>query len=285
LGLAALVGFLLARSMTAPLLRLQRAAKQFGRGALDARAPISGPPEIAALADEFNAMADRVDNLVEAQRRFVADASHQLRTPLTALRLRLENLAASADVHHVEELEAAEAETQRLARLVDGLLALSRAQDHGGSRELINVNAVAEHRRDAWKPLAEERGISLVVEAPVVPASALVIPGHLEQILDNLLSNAVDVSPSGAQIAIIVEESSTVDEPVVIVHVRDQGPGLPPTDRERAFDRFWQGKDRVGGTGLGLVIVQQLAESSGGKVELEDGDGGGLDAAVTLVTR
>jgi signal transduction histidine kinase len=284
LGLAALVGLLLARSLTAPLVRLQDTAKRFGRGELDARVPSGGPTEIAALADEFNAMAERVHQLVETQRRFAADASHQLRTPLTALRLRLENLAANAASPDVAELEAAEAETQRLARLVDGLLALSRAQDQRGSREPVDVMAVARDRRDAWAPLAEERGISLVVEGPAGQPSALAIPGHLEQILDNLLSNAVEATPPGTQVAIVVEGLTEAGDPVVVVHVRDQGPGMTPGEREHAFDRFWQGQDRVGGSGLGLAIVQQLAESSGGNVELGEGDGGGLDAAVTLVT-
>jgi signal transduction histidine kinase len=285
LGLAALVGLLLARSLTAPLVRLQHTAKRFGRGELDARVPSGGPAELAALADEFNAMAERVHQLVETQRRFVADASHQLRTPLTALRLRLENLAASTDSPDAGELEAAEAETQRLARLVDGLLTLSRAQDHLGNREPVDVMAVARDRRDAWLPLAEERGISLVVEGQADRARALAVPGHLEQILDNLLSNAVEATPPGTQVAIVVEEPTNNGDPAVVVHVRDQGPGMTPSEREHAFDRFWQGQDRVGGTGLGLAIVQQLAESSGGNVELGEGDGGGLDAAVTLVSR
>ncbi len=285
LGLAALVGLLLARSLTAPLVRLQDTAKRFGRGELDARVPSGGPTEIAALADEFNAMAERVHQLVETQRRFVADASHQLRTPLTALRLRLENLAASTGSPDVAELEAAEAETQRLARLVDGLLALSRAQDQRGSREPVDVMAVARDRRDAWAPLAEERGISLVVEGSAGPASALAVPGHLEQILDNLLSNAVEATPPETHVAIVVEGPTDTGDPVVVVHVRDQGPGMTPSEREHAFDRFWQGQDRVGGSGLGLAIVQQLAESSGGNVELGEGDGGGLDAAVTLVSQ
>jgi signal transduction histidine kinase len=285
LGVAALVGLLLARSLTAPLVRLQHTAKRFGRGELDARVPSGGPAEIAALGDEFNAMADRIHQLVEAQRRFVADASHQLRTPLTALRLRLENLAAGAGSPDAAELEAAEAETQRLARLVDGLLALSRSQDQQGSREPVDVTAVAEARRDAWAPLAEERGISLVVEGPAGRAGALAVPGHLEQILDNLLSNAVEATAAGTQVAIVVEAPTATREPVLILHVRDQGPGMTPSDREHAFDRFWQGQDRVGGTGLGLAIVQQLAESSGGNVELCEGDDGGLDAAVTLLTR
>ena len=286
LGLAVMVGFLLARSLTAPLVSLQRTAQRLGGGDLDARARSIGPSEIVALADEFNAMADRVRHLVEAQRRFVADASHQLRTPLTALRLRLENLTATATDGDAPELEAAEAECQRLARLVDGLLTLSRAEDHRRDRERVDVTAIAEDRREVWAPLAAERGIAVVVRAENHPV-AMAVPGDLEQILDNLLSNALEASPPGTEITIEVRGRAH-DGEAVVIDVRDQGPGMGAVDRDRAFDRFWQGGGRVGGTGLGLAIVQQLAQANGGVITLEgadetDGaDGGGLVASVSL---
>jgi len=282
LGLAALVGFLLARSLVAPLLSLQRTAKRLGAGELDARASPGGPAEIAALGEELNAMADRIRQLVEAQRRFVADASHQLRTPLTALRLRLENLAAGANPDDANELDAAQAESQRLARLVDGLLTLSRAEDHRHDRETVEVVAVAQERRDTWAPLAEERGVSVVVDGLTPLAVAVAVPGHVEQILDNLLSNALEASPPGTEIAIVVEDRNGTRENTIVVEVRDQGPGMTPMDRERAFDRFWQGGERVGGSGLGLAIVQQLAQANGGNVTLDGAEGGGLVASVTL---
>jgi signal transduction histidine kinase len=282
LGLAALVGFLLARSLAAPLVNLQRTAKRLGAGELDARASPGGPAEIVALAEELNAMADRIRQLVEAQRRFVADASHQLRTPLTALRLRLENLAAGGDPDSAGDLEAAEAESQRLARLVDGLLTLSRAEDHRRDRESVDVVGVAEDRRDIWGPLADERGVSVVVDAQTREAVALAVPGDLEQILDNLLSNALEASPPDTEIAIAVDGNHSGTGHTVVVHVRDQGRGMTPTERQHAFDRFWQGKERVGGSGLGLAIVQQLAEANGGNVTLDGADGGGLVASVTL---
>jgi signal transduction histidine kinase len=285
LALAALVGFLLARSLAAPLVSLQRTAQRLGAGELDARASPGGPAEIGALADELNAMADRIRQLVEAQRQFVADASHQLRTPLTALRLRLENLAAGANAEDAGELAAAEAESQRLARLIDGLLTLSRAEDHRGDRESVDVAAVAKDRRDTWAPLAEERGVSVVVDAPAPPRVALAAPGHLEQILDNLLSNALEASPPGTEIAIVVDGRNGVQGRMVVVEVRDQGPGMTPTECQHAFDRFWQGKERIGGSGLGLAIVQQLARANGGHVTLGGADGGGLVASVTLPSR
>ncbi len=285
LGFAALIGYLLARSISAPLVSLQQTAKSFGRGQLDARAPGGGPPEIAALADEFNAMADRIRDLLESQRRFVADASHQLRAPLTALRLRLENLAEGATPQNAADFAAAEAESHRLAWLVNGLLALARADDHRRSREPIDVVAIVQDRREAWAPLAEERGVSLVVDAHQPPVAPRAVPGCLEQILDNLLSNALEASPPESEIVMAVVLPPDEAGGGVVVHVRDHGPGMTDAERERAFDRFWQGRDRVGGTGLGLAIAQQLAQASGGRVELLPADGGGLDAAVTLLTR
>ena len=205
-----------------------------------------------------------------------------MRTPLTALRLRLENLAAAGDPDTAGDLEAAEAESQRLARLVDGLLTLSRAEDHRRDRESVDVVGVAEGRRDIWGPLAEERGVCVVVEARTPEAVALAVPGDLEQILDNLLSNALEASPSDSDIAIAVDGHNSATRHTVTVHVRDQGPGMTPAEREHAFDRFWQGKERVSGSGLGLAIVQQLAEANGGNVTLDGADGGGLVASVTL---
>ena len=280
LSVAAAVGLLLARSLAAPLVTLQQAAKRFGQGDLDARAPPGGPIEIAAVTDEFNAMAARIGQLVGSQRRFVADASHQLRTPLTALRLRLENLAADAPEETTKELEAAEAEGQRLARLVDGLLTLSRAEDHRSDRQVIDVVAIGEDRRDAWAPLAEEQEVKVAVEVSG-PVQARAVPGDLEQILDNLLSNALEASPPASVVVIRIEPAHR--DGLVAIHVLDEGPGMTSAEREHAFDRFWQGHDRVGGSGLGLAIVQQLAEANGGQVELGVNAGGGLDAVVRLI--
>jgi signal transduction histidine kinase len=269
-----------ARSVTAPLRILEGAAAGFGQGQLDIRVPSqAGPPELRVLATVFNDMAARLERLLESQRAFVADASHQLRTPLAALRLRLEIVDRAAPQATRDDIAKALEEVHRLSRLVDGLLALAAA-DHQASRpEPVDVAAVAAGRRDIWAPFAEEHGAG--VEVRLEPAVALATAGNVEQVLDNLIANALDVSPRGGTVTItVVAGPEWID-----LHVIDQGPGMTAERRARAFTRFWRAPDRsrrVGGSGLGLTIVRQLVEGDGGGVALLDAAGGGIDAHVRL---
>jgi len=282
LALAAGVGMLLARSLSAPVVGLGRSARRLGAGDLEERAPTDGPREIAELAADFNEMADRLSGLVAAQRRFVADASHQLRTPLTALRLRLENMAAAATAEEGPGFEAAESELARLARLIDGLLTLSSTEGRRWEREPVDLVEMVADRRDAWIPLAEERRVSIVLDAQAVRGRVMAVPGHLEQVLDNLLSNALEASPEGSTITVSVNDDSLGSARALALHVRDEGAGLAEPERQRAFDRFWQGQGRRGGSGLGLAIVAQLVEANGGHATLAPAVPTGLDAAVVL---
>ncbi len=281
LAVSAALGLLLARSLLRPLARLDEAVAGLQAGDLTARAMVSsGPPELATLARRFNAMADRLQQLLEAQQAFVADASHQLRTPLTALRLRLESIDASLGSTGAEpDVEAAIAESHRLSRLIDGLLALAKVEASRPTRTVVDVAAIVDDRVQAWSPLAEERGV--VVRSRVPPAvTALAVPGFMEQVLDNLIANALDVSPARTAVELFVERSGDWVE----VHVVDEGPGLTAAERRRAFDRFWRkdGAGREQGSGLGLAIVRQLVRLSGGDVELRSATGRGLDAVVRL---
>jgi signal transduction histidine kinase len=279
LGAVALVGFALARSTTRPLRALERATTAAARGDLEARAPIGqGPAEVRRLAVTFNDMAARLGRLLDSQRAFVADASHQLRTPLTALRLRLENLEAATPPAAADDLRAVVAETGRLARLVDGLLVLARAETAPGRREVIDLAAVIADRRVAWTPLAAEQGVTLTAH-PISATFVWAVPGALEQVLDNLLANALRVAPAGSRVELAVRRAGAWVE----LHVTDQGPGMPADQRERAFDRFWRGPATDSeGTGLGLAIVRQLLEASGGTAELRANADGGLDAVARL---
>jgi signal transduction histidine kinase len=279
LGVVALVGLALARSTTGPLRALEQATTAVAGGQLEARAPTDqGPPEVRRLAGAFNDMAARLGRLLEAQRAFVADASHQLRTPLTALRLRLENLEATMPPTTAEDLGAAVAETGRLARLVDGLLVLARAEAAPGRREVVGLAAVVADRQAAWAPLAAEQDVELTVH-PTYAVAVWAVPGALEQVLDNLLANALGVAPAGSRIQLAIQKVGGWVE----LHVTDQGPGMPADQRERAFDRFWRGPaSERDGTGLGLAIVRQLLEASGGTAELRPSPDGGLDAVAHL---
>jgi signal transduction histidine kinase len=280
LGLAAVLGLWLARGLARPLLALEEASSRLGDGDLQARAPVAGPAEVAALASQFNRTANRLSELVTAQQQFVADASHQLRTPLTALRLRLENLAAELSGDAAGHLEDAQGEVDRLTRLVDGLLALSRTQQQATASTAVDITNVVADRCAAWAALADEQDVELTVAIDAAePVEATVVPGHLEQILDNLLANAVEASPPGHGIEVGVSDG----DGIVTLHVRDHGPGLNDQERQRAFDRFWQsGAAPTGSSGLGLAIVRQLAIANGGTITLEAPDGGGLDAVLCL---
>jgi len=254
--LAALVGVLLSRSVTRPLRSLEQAAGEAGAGDLSVRAPEEGPPEVRSLAVSFNEMVARLEELVGAQEVFIADASHQLRTPLTALRLRLEN----------GDVAGALPEVERLSRLVDALLALARAE--AAPAEPVELAAAVAERMDAFEPLAGERGVRLEAH---VEGAALVGPDRLGQALDNLLANALAVAPRGSAVS--------VSGGPLALHVEDSGPGMSAEERARAFDRFWS---KGSGSGLGLPIVKRLVELDGGSVELRDAPGGGLDVVLRL---
>jgi signal transduction histidine kinase len=277
LGAAAAVAALLARWVTRPLDRLEDAAEAIGSGDLAARAPAEGPREARRLAETFNAMATKLDAMVRSQDAFVADASHQLRTPLAALRLRLENLDADVGLAGKGELKGALAEVERLSGLVDGLLTLARADRARSLPEAIRLGSVVKERVGAWSALAEERAVALRVELEE-GLTASVTAGRVEQMLDNLLANAIDVSPAGASITISTGSANGWVE----LHVSDEGPGMGEAARSRAFDRFWSARRDGDGFGLGLAIVQRLAAADGGEVALETASSGGLEAVVRL---
>ena len=280
LVLAALAGWLLVRSLVRPLEHIELAVADLGRGDLGARAPTdAGPPELVKLAETVNVMASQLSELISAQRAFVADASHQMRTPLTALRLRLEGLAADEPTPP-DEVQAILTEVERLARLVTGLLRLARAEEQPAAPVATDVGALLAARGEAWRGVAEEQGVALAIDGEG-PSYALVVAEDFEQAIDNLLDNALRVSPAGSTVRLSVDEET---DGWLAVHVTDEGPGMAADDRQHAFDRFWTRRaERSGGSGLGLAIVARLVRNSGGEVELRDGPtGGGIDAVVRL---
>ncbi len=235
-------------------------------------------------------MAQRLDAVLSDQRRFVADASHQLRTPLTALRLRLENLQSDLaaddrgdtdgdpDAHAVEALERAIGETERLTELVSNLLHLARADDQPAT-SIVDLGALVRDRVDTWTASADERGVELRHRSGDRSILVRCIPGAIEQILDNLLDNALAVAPPGSSIDV---EIGRIAAGSVELRVLDHGPGLDDAAKIDAMRRFWRGDTSRPGTGLGLAIVDTLASSSGGRVVLADTVGGGLTVIVEL---
>lgn len=278
---AAILGVLLARRLTRPFRELNRMARRLRDGDLSARAPESGPTETRTLARTLNNAAETIDTLVRSQRAFIADASHQLRTPLTALRLSLDNIADGVtDPLAREDLDLATAEVVRMNRLVSGLLTLARAEAAVGTPERIRVPDVVDGRFEVWRAVAAERGVILRAEQPDGALEVLASPGNLEQVLDNVLSNALEVSPADGTVTVRISKAGEQ----VMIDVSDEGPGLPAADQNRAFDRFWRGTGATGpsGTGLGLAIVKQLITDDSGTVSLVDTIDGGLCVRIGL---
>jgi signal transduction histidine kinase len=273
---AAIAAVMLARWVGRPLSALDVAAQQLGGGALATRSGTGhGPPEVRRLALTFNTMAGRLEALVHGHRATMADVSHQLRTPLAALRLRLDLLTQDADQATAAELAAAQGEIARLSRLVDGLLAIARAENVVSRPVEVAVDAVIQDRAAAWGPVAEERGIWLTTRC-LTRVRASLGDGHLEQILDNLLANALDVVPSGGQVRI----SASANSRGARITVADDGPGMSKAQQEAAFRRF--ASTSPAGAGLGLAIVYRLVTANGGAAALSDTAGGGLTVTLDL---
>jgi signal transduction histidine kinase len=266
-----------ARWIVRPLSRVEEAAGEVAAGNLNVRVPATGPPEIRRLAGSFNEMVVQLGSLLHSQEQFVADASHQLRTPLTALRLRLENLARDGDGRREGEFEGALEELERLSALVDGLLTLARADRAASTPAELDVASGLGERVEAWSALAEEQQVRLVARV-AGRLHALATPGRLEQVLDNLLANALEVAPAGSDIELTAARSG----PWVEIRIRDRGPGMSSEEIAHAFDRFWRGGADEAGFGLGLAIVQRLVHADGGEIELQAREGGGLEAILRL---
>lgn len=278
LALGVVFALRLARWVSRPLSALGAAAGTLGDGDLNVRAPTdAGPAEVRALASTFNRMAERTQTLVHSHQVWVADVSHQLRTPLTALRLRLDVLAAESDGETVAELSGALDEIARLSRLVDGLLAVARADGDVARAEAVNVGLVAAERVAAWEPVARERRIEVALAmvgdaAASGETTARLGRGHLEQVLDNVLANALEALPDGGRVQVRVRAERSGGR--IRLRVIDNGPGMDERAKAAAFHRFANHAAR--GNGLGLAIVYRLVSADGGEVRLLDTPGGGL---------
>ncbi len=276
-----LVANVLAGQIGRPLQRLQEVARRVAQGELNARAVVEGSSEQRSMAHSFNEMADRLSRLLRAQREFVADASHQLRTPLTGLRLRLEEARALAGEDHpsTQELDQALAEVDRLSETVSELLLLSRAGERRLEGTLVDLGEVVAVARRRWSAEADARGIALTIETDTSPGTVHVAREDVDRALDALIENALHYSPRGTPVALAAGPDW--------IEVRDRGPGMAADERELVFDRFRRGSaGRSGppGHGLGLPIARELARAWGGDVTLEPRPGGGTCATITLAT-
>ncbi|MEU4393375.1 HAMP domain-containing sensor histidine kinase [Kribbella sp. NPDC023855] len=275
---ASAVAVVIASTLARPLRHLDAVARRIGDGDYSARASTKGAPEIATLARTLNDSARQTNALLTSQRSFVADASHQLRTPLAAMRLTLDNVRDTTNDPALSgRIATIDAEIHRMSRMVEGLLALARAESTSAPAQPIDLAAIIDLRVSTWSAALQDTGVELVVELDR-PCWITATPGALEQVLDNVLSNALAVVPASSRITIVARRTGASAELIV----EDQGPGMSADQRARAFDRFWRAGPPGTGTGLGLAIVKQLVEHDGGQVELQPAPAGGLAVHLTL---
>jgi two-component system, OmpR family, sensor kinase len=286
-GVAALAfglvfAWVLAGSLSRPLRALAATARRVEAGDLEARAEPRGAREQREVADAFNDMTDRLARVLEAQREFVANASHQLRTPLTGLRLRIEAASLKAgDPALGDELEAAEREAERLGRLVTSLLTLAREGERPGPPRPVSLAAAARAAAERWEGQAARDGtrLSLSGEREVVAAAA---DEDVAIVLDNLIENALRYAPPGSEITLRWQEEGARTALIV----DDEGPGLASGEDARVFERFARGSAARGisGSGLGLPIVAALAARWGGAASIANRPEGGARARIHLPT-
>lgn len=259
----------LAGSLSRPLQQLAVAAHNLGDGDLSVRVgPIEGSAEVHEVAGSFDEMAGRLERTVQAQREFVANASHQLRTPLTGMKLRLESaLDQTNGTDARRQLEAADAEVDRLAQIVDRLLVIARHVEEGAASQ-VDLTQTASEAVGRWN----ERAVMLVctLTASGLGGTAHADPTDIDQIIDNLLDNATSYAPGPIEISV------GAGDDLAWIAVRDHGRGIPPEDQGRVTERFYRGATSPGGgSGLGLAIARELTEKWGGTLTIESPDGGG----------
>lgn len=263
------------RRSLAPLRQISARADQIRPGALDQRLPEAGvPSEVQPLVRATNEMLDRVEAGFAQQRRFTANAAHELRSPLQLLAAGLEALDPD------EKVEALRHDVERMSRVVTQLLEVSRLDARTdpalGAADLAKI---AAETLAALAPLAVTRGASVALDRPPEP---VVVRGEdplIGDLIRNLVENAIAVSPPGAEVTVAVRRDGGLD-------VIDRGPGIALGNRERMFERFWRAPDApYEGCGLGLAIVKEIADICGARIGVADADGGGTQVSVAFARR
>lgn len=261
-----------------PVRILDAATHDIATGLLNSRVAASvGPPELRRLARSFNEMADNVEEVLEQQRAFVADASHQLRNPLAALLLRIELLALELPEGN-EEIASVRTEGKRLAEVLDDLLDLALAEHASADLQLTDIGALAAERVAAWRPLAEEKGVRLTDHGAAVTAWA--DPIALSSALDAVIDNALKFTPEGEEVT--VSAASNGESSSIVI--TDRGPGLTDEELARIGDRFWRSgrHQNIKGSGLGLSISRALLTAGGGSIAYAHHEPRGLRVTVTV---
>jgi len=298
LGVAIVAGLVLSRSVYLPLQRVTRAAVSVARGNYQEKVPVQGPTEARALAENFNRMTEAVHSSQQTLRDFLANVSHELKTPLTSIRGFSQALRDGTITEPEGEERAArviEDESRRLLHLVEELLDLSRIESGQESmkRAPVPVGELFAHCAEVFSLRSQETGVSLEVESGDVPP-VLGDFDRLEQVLGNLLDNAFRHTPAGGSVRLSARlpdgQAGTASGGWVELSVADSGEGMPPEELAQVFDRFYKGdaalrraQDAAGrGTGLGLAISREIVHAHGGEIRAESNPGAGTRFVVTL---
>jgi signal transduction histidine kinase len=273
--LAAGTGWLISRRLSAPLLALTITTARMAAGDLSTRTSIRRDDEVGTLAQTFNEMADQVEETVVALRRFVADAAHELNTPLTALRTNLElSLHESELPSQTAFLERAQLQVVRLENLTGDLLDLSRLEANADrtGQQAVDLSSLLRAATEPYASRAEQANLNFQL---IQPTSAVIIHGDEDQLrraLSNLLDNALKFTPEGGRITVGLQ----VNDQTAQVWIEDTGIGIPPEDLPQLFSRFHRGRNTAAypGSGLGLAIVKAIADHHQGRVEVVSTPGG-----------
>lgn len=287
-ALALLMVQFLAHGTTYPLRQMSRAAEAMARGEYGSRVAETGNDEVGQLARTFNQMAAELAEVDRTQKEFIANASHELRTPVAALRSTLENLVDGVGEPNHETLERMLAQAEHLSRLVSQLLDLSRLEASSAQLSADHIDI-----GDLLHSLAGEARLTnptalIDVKAPL----GLRIEGdeqRLRQVFTNIIGNAIRFSPLGSPVTIVASKTGSEHQSVARVSIRDLGPGIATEDRHKVFERFWQLDGATttggGGAGLGLAISRRIVEQHHGDIEITGGpndDPPGTCMVVTL---
>lgn len=277
-----IVSILLVRRFVDPLADVIYAAQAVATGKLDTRIPTQGPQDLRSLSQSFNEMATALERNDRERRDMLADVAHELRTPLSVIRGRLEGIVDGIYPDNGPQVSMALEQAYLLQRLVDDLrlLTLVETRQLAFDKREVNVGEVIKTVMELFSAEAQEKNISLSFPEKSGDLSAVLDPQRFEQVISNLIGNAIRYVPEGGKVWITANETSNS----LRITVNDNGAGIPAEDLAYIFDRFWR-KDKsrsraTGGTGLGLAIAKQLVEAQSGTIEAKNFPEGGLQVVI-----
>ncbi|MBK9926193.1 MAG: HAMP domain-containing protein [Anaerolineales bacterium] len=279
-----LVSVLLTRRFVNPLADVIYAAREVSSGKLNTRIPLEGPQDLRSLSESFNEMATELERNDRERRDMLADIAHELRTPLSVIRGRLEGIVDGIYPENGPQVSMALEQAYLLQRLVDDLrlLTLAETRQLPFDKRDVNVGNVIHRVVEMLSAEAKEKNISLSFSEQSGNLFAQLDPQRFEQAVSNLVGNAIRYVPDGGRVWITANETSDG----LRITINDNGNGIPAEDLPFIFDRFWR-KDKSrarlsGGTGLGLAITKQLIEAQDGTIEAENLEAGGLQVTIVL---